>query len=81
MDIFIQSLFSVGNTDSDVATATLRDFNSPSYQSCFDSCVNEPQCNALDYTNQHCWLKTQGVDPPPKPMNSKTDDISVIFLP
>ncbi|EYE94593.1 uncharacterized protein EURHEDRAFT_412934 [Aspergillus ruber CBS 135680] len=64
-----------------VATATLRDLSSPSYQSCFGSCVKEPQCNALDYTNQHCWLKTQGVDPPPKLMNSKTDDISMIFLP
>lgn len=81
MDIFTHSLFSAANSDSDVATATLRDLSSPSYQSCFGSCVKEPQFNALDYTNQHCWLKTQGVDPPPKLMNSKTDDISMIFLP
>ncbi|KXG46659.1 uncharacterized protein PGRI_055150 [Penicillium griseofulvum] len=62
-----------------VATPTLREFDVPSYQACFDSCVQEPLCHALDFMNNHCWLKTEGVDPPPKPMPSD-QDISIIFL-
>ncbi|KAJ5158254.1 uncharacterized protein N7500_007905 [Penicillium coprophilum] len=62
-----------------VATPTLREFDVSSYQECFDSCVQETQCHALDFMNNHCWLKTQGVDPPPKAMPSN-QDISIIFL-
>jgi hypothetical protein len=63
----------------DVATPTLREFGVSSYQECFDSCVQDTDCHALDFADNHCWLKTQGVDPPPKVM-PKNQDISIIFL-
>ncbi|KAJ6012794.1 hypothetical protein N7522_003149 [Penicillium canescens] len=62
-----------------VATPTLREFAVSSYQECFDSCVQDTDCHALDFADNHCWLKTQGVDPPPKVM-PKNQDISIIFL-
>ncbi|KAJ5592704.1 hypothetical protein N7537_009608 [Penicillium hordei] len=62
-----------------VATPTLRDFDVSSYQQCFDACIEDSNCRSLDFTNNHCWLKQQGADPPPKAMPSK-QDISIIFL-